>query len=98
MEYHINLGVVNYTIALDKNNKIKKLQVGNETPYYRDMVCMGKITDHIKELKDAFLHLLVTEPEKFRKMYALLKEYDPEMFQYASTMINELAVRCLELI
>lgn len=96
-KYQVYLGVINYTITLNENNRIESLRDGNQIPYSRNSICAEKITDHIPTLKNAFRYMLVAEPEEFQNLCVLLKKNDPEMFRYLEEVLTDISVRCINL-
>lgn len=97
-KYHIYCGVINYTILLDFEGKIELLRVGNSDYYYRKKYTyVLRIMDHLTVLKEAFKFMIVTDPKEFKKLYAGLKENDPEMYKYAKQVVDELEAFCTKL-
>ncbi len=96
-KYHIYLGVVNYTIVLNEQNKIESLKVGNDMPLNRYSIFGDKVTKNLPTLMYAFRCMIMDDPEQFEKLYGLLREHDPEMFAHAEKVVNEMKDFCLKL-
>ena len=94
-KYQVYAGVLNYTITLDEENKIKFLKVGNELPYYRNLLGNNEITErHLSELKSTFKRMIMLEPKMFKELYDLLQEHDQEMFIHAKTVVEDVKLFC----
>lgn len=94
-KYWVYLGVINYKIHLDSNNRIDYLQVGNDIPQRRD--CFGNDSLNRTTLKIALKYLLVAEPKQFKDLYKLVKENDMEMFPYLDAVVKDLGSYCFSL-
>ena len=73
-KYQVYLGVINYTITLNENNRIESLRYGNQIPYSRNSICAEKITDHIPTLKNAFRYMLVALIQNRKNLNCLTKD------------------------
>lgn len=99
-DFRIYYGMVNYTIGIDKDNKVSLVQFGNDLPYYRTACFSKRIlkdTTGINIFKTAIKFFLVAKPEEFMNFYEMLYQNDSEMFEYAKEVVEEIGSICLHL-